>query len=76
MDGLNAVFETFFYKFCIIAKWIFAFRMISDVIKRGNDSDFQGALKAVAAGLFGYGCLYSIVYLLDLVQATVQTSFK
>lgn len=76
MDGLNVLFEKFFYQFCDIAKWIFAFRMASDAIKKGNESDFQGALKAIGSGCMGYGCLYSIVYFLNLVQNTIQSSFR
>jgi hypothetical protein len=76
MDKLNSVFETFFYQFCDVSKWIFAFRIASDVIKKGNESDFQGALKAVGNGGLGYGCLYSIVYILNTVQSTIQSSFK
>jgi hypothetical protein len=76
MDSLNAVFEKFFYQFCDIAKWIFAFRMASDAIKRGNESDFMGALKSIGNGGLGYGCLYAIVYVLDLVQETISSSFK
>jgi hypothetical protein len=76
MEHLNEVFETFFYKFCEIAKWVYAFRMASDAIKRGNDSDIQGALKAIGSGCLGYGCLYSIVYFLNMVQGAVEGSFK
>lgn len=76
MDGLNAVMENIFFKFCDVAKWIFAFRMVSDMIKKGNDSDYIGSLKAIGAGCFGYGCLYSIVYILNLVQSTIADSFK
>jgi hypothetical protein len=76
MDQLNTVLEKFFYQFCDIAKWIFAFRMVSEAIKRGNESDFHGALKAIGNGLVGYGCLYSVVYLLNMVQDAVQSSFK
>lgn len=75
MDNLNAVLEGFFYKFCDIAKWVFAFRMASDAIKRGNEGDFMGALKAIGNGGLGYGCLYSIVYVLNLIQSAVQDSF-
>jgi hypothetical protein len=75
MSQLNTVLEHFFYQFCDIAKWVFAFRIASDVIKRGNESDWQGALKSIGNGLIGYGCLYSVVYLLNLVQSTVQSSF-
>jgi len=76
MDGLNTVFEKFFYQFCDVAKWIFAFRMASDVIKKGNESDFMGALKSIGSGGLGYGCLYSIVYVLNLIQDTISSSFK
>jgi hypothetical protein len=76
MDKLNSVLEQFFYQFCDIAKWIFAFRMASDIIRRGNDNDFQGALKSIGSGGIGYGCLYSIVYILNTVQTTIQSSFK
>lgn len=76
MDVLDGILKNFFYQFCNIAKWVFAFRMASDVIKRGNEGDYQAALKAIANGSIGYGCLYSIVYFLDLVQNTIQTAFK
>lgn len=76
MDGLNGVFEEFFYKFCDVAKWIFAFRMASDVIKKGNESDFMGALKSIGGGGIGYGCLYSIVYVLNLIQGSVSDAFS
>jgi phage gp36-like protein len=76
VDQLDKLLETFFYQFCNIAKWIFAFRMASDIIKRGNESDFQGALKSVANGCIGYGCLYSIVYFLNMIQGAIQSSFK
>jgi hypothetical protein len=76
LGDLNEVFQKFFYQFCDIAKWIFAFRMASDVIKRGNESDFMGALKSIGGGGLGYGCLYSIVYVLNTVQSTIQAAFK
>jgi hypothetical protein len=76
MDGLNVVFEKFFYQFCDVAKWIFAFRMASDVIKKGNESDFMGALKSIGGGGIGYGCLYSIVYVLNLIQDSVTDAFN
>lgn len=75
MDNLNSVCEHFFYQFCDIAKWFFAFRMVSDAIKQGNESDIRGFFKAIGSGLVGYGVLYSIVYLLDMVQDAVQKSF-
>lgn len=75
MDKLDLVLQNFFYQFCDIAKWVFAFRMASDAIKRGNESDFMGALKAIGNGGIGYGCLYSIVYILNLIQDTVSESF-
>jgi len=76
MEGLNAVFEGFFYKFCDVAKWIFAFRMASDVIKKSNEGNFMGALKSIGSGGLAYGCLYSIVYVLNLIQDTIADSFK
>lgn len=72
MDALNGVFEMFFYQFCNVAKWIFAIRMASDVIKKGNDSDFQGIIQSVLGGGFGYGCLYAVVRILDSVQASFK----
>lgn len=75
MDQLNGVLENFFYQFCDIAKWVFAFRMASDAIRKGNESDFMGALKAIGNGGIGYGCMYSIVYVLNLIQDAVQSSF-
>lgn len=76
MEALDTILQNFFNQFCNIAKWVFAFRMASDVIKRGNEGDWQSALKAMGNGLIGYGCLYSIVYFLNLVQSTIQSSFK
>ncbi len=76
MDALNVLLEGLFFRFCTVAKWIFAFRVVSDVIKRGNESDLQGLLKAVGAGAVGYGTLYSIVYILNLVESTVIEAFK
>lgn len=75
MDHLNTVLEGFFYKFCDVAKWVFAFRMASDAIKKGNESDFMGAIKAIGSGGLGYGTLYSIVYVLNLIQDAVVDSF-
>lgn len=72
MDNLNSVLETFFYQFCDIAKWIFAIRMASDIIKRGNDGDIEGIIKGILYGSVGYGGLYSLVGILD----SIQKSFK
>jgi hypothetical protein len=68
MDKINGVLEMFFYQFCSMAKWVFAIRMASDSIKRGNDSDIEGIIKSVINGGVGYGSLYAIVSILNAVQ--------
>lgn len=72
MDGLNAVFENFYYQFCEVAKWIFAIKMGSDIVKSGTNGEFDDLFRGVFAGGVGYGCLYSIVKILDSVQATFK----
>jgi hypothetical protein len=72
MDNLNNVLEMFFYQFCGMAKWVFAIRIASDVIKKGNDGDIEGTIKSVISGGLGYGSLYAIVNVLN----SVQSSFK
>jgi phage gp36-like protein len=68
MNNLNAVLELIFFQFCSVAKYIFAIRIASDVIKKSNENDIQGIIHAVISGGIGYGCLYSIVSVLDAVQ--------
>jgi len=70
MDALDTLLETFFYQFCSIAKWIFAIRIASDIIKRGNDGDIEGLIKSVLTGCIGYGCLYAVVGVLNSVQGS------
>ena len=70
MENLNAVLEMIFLQFCNVAKYIFAIRIASDVIKRSNENDIQGVIHAVISGGIGYGCLYAITSVLDAVQSS------
>lgn len=77
MDALDNLLKWAFYGFCNnIAKWIYAIKIASDVIKRSNEGDFMSVLKAVGTGCISYGCLYCIVYFLEMVQQTIQSSFN
>lgn len=69
MDKLDEVFKMFYYAICDMAKWVFAIRMASDIIKNGNESDIQGILKSVIQGGISYGALYSIVSVLESIQS-------
>lgn len=72
MDQLDGIFKMMYYSICDIAKWIFAIKMASDIIKDGNNSDIQGVIKSVIHGGLSYGCLYAIVNVLDAVQSKFQ----
>jgi hypothetical protein len=72
LDKINGLLELYFYGFCRIAKWIFAFRIASDIIKNGSNNDWQGTVRSLLNGSISYAALYSIVTVLD----SVQNSFK
>lgn len=69
MDALDMVFKTFYYQICDIAKWIFAIKMASDIIKNGNNGDMSGVIKTLIGGGIGYASLYAVISVLDSVQA-------
>jgi hypothetical protein len=72
MNQLDEIFKMFFYSFCDLAKWVFAIKMASDIIKNGNNSDVEGIIKSLMNGGISYGCLYAIVEVLDSIQAKFQ----
>lgn len=72
MQQLDEIFKMFFYSVCDIAKWVFAVKMASDIIKNGNSSDIEGIIKSLIYGGISYGCLYSIVSVLDAIQSKFQ----
>lgn len=69
MQALDNVFKIFFYSVCDIAKWIFAIKMASNIIKHAESSDLQSIIKDLITGGFAYGALYSIVSILDSVKS-------
>lgn len=72
MNNLDDVFKMFYYSICDMAKWIFAIRMASEIIKDSNNSDIQGILRSVINGGVSYGALYAIISILDAVQTKFQ----
>jgi hypothetical protein len=69
MDALDSVFKMFFYSLCNIAKWIFAIKMATNVIKDFEASNFRNMIQNLMMGGFAYGALYSIVTILDSVKS-------
>lgn len=72
MNQLDEVFKMFFYSICDMAKWVFAVKMASDIIKNGNNNDVEGIIKSLIYGGIGYGCLYAVVGVLDSIQGKFQ----
>lgn len=69
MSALDNVFKLFFYSVCDIAKWIFAVKMASGIIKHAESADIQSIMKDLITGGFAYGSLYAIISILDAVKA-------
>lgn len=69
MEGLDKVFKLFFYSMCDAAKWIFAIRMASNVIKSSESADYNGVFKSLMSGGISYGALYSIIMVLDSIKS-------
>lgn len=68
MNEVDVLFESFFYDFCSLAKWIFAIKMVSDVLKKATCSDTEGVIRSLLNGVVGYSSLYFIVKILDRVE--------
>jgi hypothetical protein len=68
MDALDNVFEMFFYSLCNIAKWLFAIKMATNVIKDFEASNFRDMIQNLMVGGFAYGALFSIIKILDAVK--------
>lgn len=68
MNALDEVFKMFFYSLCDVAKWIFAIKMATNVIKDFESSNFRDMVQNLLIGAFAYGCLYSIINILDAVK--------
>ncbi|HEX3078223.1 MAG TPA: hypothetical protein VHQ24_15290 [Lachnospiraceae bacterium] len=69
MNEIDAVLKTFYFSLCDIAKWIFAIKMLNEVIKNGNNNDLEGTIKSIINGALSYACIYSIVSILESVQS-------
>lgn len=69
MDQLDTIFKLFYYQICNIAKWIFAIKMASEIIKNNNNGDMAGSIKTLINGGIAYASLYAIISILDTIQA-------
>ena len=72
MDQLNNVFQNLYFGFCDIAKIIFAIKMAIDILKHGCDRDIEGSIKVLITGGIGYGALYSVDTVLNMIQEAVR----
>lgn len=68
MQALDGVFKDFFYMVCSSAKWIFAIKMATSIIKQSDGQDIEGIIKTLISGGFSYGALYSVVSVLDSIK--------
>jgi len=68
MGELDSVFKLFFYGICDVARWIFAIKMATNVIKDYESSNFRDMIQNLMLGAFAYASLYSIVDILDSVK--------
>lgn len=71
MEGLDNLFKYFYYLICDIAKWIFAIRMATNILKSSESADIQGMIRILIAGGASYGALYMVVNILDSVKAAL-----
>jgi hypothetical protein len=72
MDQLDKVFEMFFYSLCNVAKWIFAIKMATNLIKDFEANNVRNLIQNLVTGGFAYGALYSIIKILDSVEGIVK----
>lgn len=68
MSELNEVLKMLYDGICDIAMWIFAIRMVADILKAGTNSDIEGTIKTLINGGVSYGSLYAIVEVLNGVK--------
>lgn len=68
MEALDGVLKTFYYGICDMAKWLFAIKMASNLIKNMENCDIKTTIMDLANGAFSYGALYAIVGILDAVK--------
>ena len=68
MEALDNVFKIFFYGVCDVAKWIFAIKMATNIIKHSESADIKSIINDLISGGFSYGALYSIISILDSVK--------
>lgn len=69
MDALDNIFKMFFYSICDVAKWLFAIKMATNIIKDFEATNFRDMVQDLLMGGFAYGALYSIVGILDAVKS-------
>lgn len=72
MEQLDKVFELFFYSLCDVAKWIFAIKMATNLIKDFEANNTRTMIQNLVTGGFAYGALYSIIKILDSVETIVK----
>lgn len=68
MEELNTVLKTLYDGICNIAMWIFAIRMVADVLRAGTNADIEETIKSLINGGVSYGSLYAIVRVLESVK--------
>ena len=68
MEQLNEVLKVLYNGIYDIAMWIFAIRMVADVLKAGTNSDIEATIKTLINGGVSYGSLYAIVEVLEGVK--------
>lgn len=72
MNQLDEIFKMFYYAVCGAAKYIFAIKMATGILKDGNNSDIEGVIKNLMYGGANYACLYAIMGVLDAIQGKFQ----
>lgn len=68
MEALDGVLKMFYYGLCDAAKWLFAFKMATNLIKDYESSNLRDMIQDLMTGAFAYGALFSIVEILDSVK--------
>lgn len=71
MDKLNAILKTYYYVVCDGAMWIIGLKMLVDILKNVNTSDYKAVLQTLLNGSITYASCYLIIEILQ----TIKNSF-
>ena len=69
MDKLDSILKTYYYVICDGAMWIIGIKMLVDILKNINSSDYKQAITALLNGSITYTSCYLVIEILQQVKS-------